>query len=390
MKTIAVVFGTRPEALKCAPLINALRKEKEFRTLVCVFRQHGIMLDQVLSLFHIKPDYDFPISLNDKNLFHHKAAFLKKGISGIRTLLALFRFVQMLRKEHPDFLIVQGDTSTALLSALIAFHFKITIVHVEAGLRTGDIYSPFPEEMNRKLIGSLARFHFASTRVARDNLLREGVPPERIWVTGNTIIDTLFYLRDQQKDEHERRVLETGFLNDFNIRFMPDVKYILVTAHRRESFGEGLAHICTALRKIVEQRQGVVIIYPVHLNPHVMIPVREVLQGIAHIMLIDPLPYDKLVYVLEKCFLVLTDSGGIQEEAAALGKPTLVMRNTTERGEGVSAGVARCVGSDTDQIVKETLRLLDDKKAYETMAHSTDVYGDGTASEKIAGIIKTL
>ncbi|MEK7162799.1 MAG: UDP-N-acetylglucosamine 2-epimerase (non-hydrolyzing) [Patescibacteria group bacterium] len=380
MKKILMVFGTRPEAIKLAPIIREIKNHSSLKGIVCVFRQHDEMLNHILKVFNITPDYDLKITLSDKALFSKGINIFIKiknlAVSGISFL----KFLRILKKEKPDILMVQGDTSTAFLAAFFAFHFKIKIAHIEAGLRTYDKYSPFPEEMNRQLISRLTDFHFAPTEQAKNNLLKEGVAEEKIFLTGNTVIDALFIIKENQ----EKNSLEykNNFSKKYDIDFN-DKKIILVTVHRRESFGEGLKNIFSAIKEIAQKRKDVEIIYPVHLNPNVYHLAQEMLSGISNIHLIEPLKYDEFVFLMGKSYLILTDSGGIQEEAPSLRRPVLVMRDITERQEGIETGVSKLVGIKTENIINETFLLLDNKNVYNKMASGNNPYGGGKAAEKI-------
>ena len=366
MKKILTIFGTRPEAIKLAPVIKELERRNDvFMSKVCVTAQHREMLDPFLQLFEIKPDWDLNIMQPNQSLFD-------------LTAKALVKLKEVLEEEKPDLVLVQGDTTTTFTAALAAYYLKIKVGHVEAGLRTLDKYNPFPEELNRRLVGHIADLHFAPTKRAKDNLLSEGIPESSIFVTGNTVVDALFMILAQTKSEdYLPRAL-----------FHPDCKLILVTAHRRESFGEGIANICLALREIVERASDVEIVYPVHLNPNVREPVYRMLGGEERIRLIEPLDYISFVHLMKSSYLILTDSGGIQEEAPSLGKPVLVLRNTTERPEAVEAGAAKLVGTNPQRIVEETLRLLQDPLEYFRMANVPNPFGDGKASLRIAEILK--
>ncbi len=373
-KKILIVFGTRPEAIKMAPVVKEFHKyPDQFLVKVCVTAQHREMLDQVLDLFEINPDYDLNIMRADQDLYDITSRILLN----IRTVLSDF---------HPDVVLVHGDTTTALSAALAAFYQQIPVGHVEAGLRTNDIYSPWPEEINRQLVSRIASFHFAPTSTARNNLIAESVAEEKIFVTGNTVVDALLVAVDKIKNNPElslqvKSVLQECFAGDLD--GIVTSKYILVTGHRRENFGEGFIRICKALKEIALKQPDVKIIYPVHLNPNVQKPVFEMLNGTDNIYLIKPLGYLPFIYLLQHAHFVLTDSGGIQEEAPGLGKPVLVMRDTTERPEAVSAGTVRLVGTDEDLIVQESLRLLTDTEAYARMANAHNPYGDGHASGRI-------
>ncbi|EOL9001807.1 non-hydrolyzing UDP-N-acetylglucosamine 2-epimerase [Cronobacter sakazakii] len=368
---VLTVFGTRPEAIKMAPLVHALAQDPAFDTRVCVTAQHRQMLDQVLHLFSIVPDYDLNIMKPGQGLTEITCRILE----GLKPILTEFR---------PDVVLVHGDTTTTIATSLAAFYQRIPVGHVEAGLRTGDLYSPWPEEANRTLTGHLAMYHFAPTELSRQNLLRENIPDARIFVTGNTVIDALIAVRDRvMADEPLRLRLETQypFLDG-------DKKMILVTGHRRESFGEGFEQICRALVDIAAQNRDVQIVYPVHLNPNVTEPVNRILGHIDNIVLIEPQEYLPFVWLMNHAWLILTDSGGIQEEAPSLGKPVLVMRETTERPEAVEAGTVRLVGTDTQRIVAEVTRLLHDEAAYQAMSHAHNPYGDGQACERILHALK--
>ncbi|EKK5199514.1 UDP-N-acetylglucosamine 2-epimerase (non-hydrolyzing) [Cronobacter sakazakii] len=368
---VLTVFGTRPEAIKMAPLVHALAQDPAFDTRVCVTAQHRQMLDQVLHLFSIVPDYDLNIMKPGQGLTEITCRILE----GLKPILTEFR---------PDVVLVHGDTTTTIATSLAAFYQRIPVGHVEAGLRTGDLYSPWPEEANRTLTGHLAMYHFAPTELSRQNLLRENIPDARIFVTGNTVIDALIAVRDRvMADEPLRLRLETQypFLDG-------DKKMILVTGHRRESFGEGFEQICRALADIAAQNRDVQIVYPVHLNPNVTEPVNRILGHIDNIVLIEPQEYLPFVWLMNHAWLILTDSGGIQEEAPSLGKPVLVMRETTERPEAVEAGTVRLVGTDTQRIVAEVTRLLHDEAVYQAMSHAHNPYGDGQACEQILHALK--
>lgn len=372
MKKILMIFGTRPEAIKMAPLYWNFKKRSEiFDTRVCVTAQHRQMLDQVLNFFDVKPDYDLDLMKENQTLFDITSNSLKS-------------LERVLKDFNPDLILVQGDTTTAFTGALAAFYNKIKVAHIEAGLRSGQKYSPYPEEMNRILVGHIADYHFAPTDVAKINLYNEGIK-EHVWVVGNTVIDALFLgLETIEKNKAMRDRVEKYFK-----KFLKEQdKVILVTGHRRESFGEGFEKICNALKEIALKRQDVKIVYPVHLNPNVREPVNRILKGIENIILMEPLEYPYLIWLMSKSFIVLTDSGGIQEEAPSLGKPVLVMRNVTERIEGINAGTAKLVGTDPKKIVHETLFLIENKEEYERIAKIVNPYGDGKASEKILEIIE--
>ena len=373
MKKILFIFGTRPEAIKLAPVIKEFEKHGKFEPVVCVTAQHRQMLDQVLGIFRVVPDYD--LNLMKENQTIQEVA--SNALLGLRDVI---------KKVRPDVVLVQGDTTTAFTGSLAAFYERITVGHVEAGLRTNDKYRPFPEEINRRLTGQIADIHFTPTRKSRENLLKEGVDRERVHVTGNTVIDALLTVVESQKKPEERhRWVE--FFRKAGISLGNSGRRILVTAHRRESFGEGFLNICNALKEIAEKYPDVDLIYPVHLNPNVRVPVNSILRGIKNVRLIEPLEYEPFVFLMSESYFILTDSGGIQEEAPSLKKPVLVMRETTERPEGIQAGSARLVGVKTDGIVEHAKKLLGDEADYKEMSCKANPYGDGKASEKIARIL---
>lgn len=368
---VLTVFGTRPEAIKMAPLVHALAQDEAFESKVCVTAQHREMLDQVLQLFDITPDYDLNIMKPGQGLSEITCRILE----GLKSVLEAFK---------PDVVLVHGDTTTTLATSLAAFYQRIPVGHVEAGLRTGDLYSPWPEEANRKLTGHLAMYNFAPTENSRQNLLRELLPDDHIFVTGNTVIDALFWVRDRVLGDTELRASlaqRYPFLD-------ASKKLILVTGHRRESFGSGFERICSALAEIARHHPGVQVVYPVHLNPNVSEPVNRILKGIDNIILIDPQDYLPFVYLMTNAYMILTDSGGIQEEAPSLGKPVLVMRDTTERPEAVDAGTVHLVGTDVAKIVDAVTRLLTDKNEYLAMCRAHNPYGDGHACQRILATLK--
>ncbi|WP_313759221.1 non-hydrolyzing UDP-N-acetylglucosamine 2-epimerase [Atlantibacter hermannii] len=368
---VLTVFGTRPEAIKMAPLVHALAKDPYFDARVCVTAQHREMLDQVLHLFSIVPDYDLNIMKPGQGLTEITCRILE----GLKPVLEEFQ---------PDVVLVHGDTTTTVATSLAAFYQHIPVGHVEAGLRTGDLSSPWPEEANRTLTGHLALYHFAPTENSRANLLRENVADKRIFVTGNTVIDALISVRDDiLANESLQRDLAARypFLRE-------DKKLILVTGHRRESFGQGFEHICEALAEIARQNQNVQIVYPVHLNPNVSEPVNRILGQVDNVILIEPQDYLPFVWLMNRAWLILTDSGGIQEEAPSLGKPVLVMRETTERPEAITAGTVRLVGTNSERIVAEVSHLLNDDTEYQTMSRAHNPYGDGKACARILHALK--
>tara|TARA_B100000446_G_scaffold70857_1_gene67221 strand:+ start:631 stop:1752 length:1122 start_codon:yes stop_codon:yes gene_type:complete len=366
MKKVLTVFGTRPEAIKMAPLVHALAEDARFESKVCVTAQHREMLDQVLSLFEITPDYDLNLMKAGQTLNEVTARIL------IELKLVLQEF-------KPDVVLVHGDTATTFAASLAAYYEQISVGHVEAGLRTGNIYSPWPEEANRKLTGALAKYHFAPTETSKSNLLEEGYDPSAITVTGNTVIDALLMIKDKLADNKAlNKSLEKSF------PFLDqEKKLILVTGHRRESFGGGFERICESLAKIAKANPEVQILYPVHLNPNVREPVNRILNGVENIFLIEPQEYLPFVYLMNQSNIILTDSGGIQEEAPSLGKPVLVMRDTTERPEAVDAGTVKLVGTDVEKITSALEKLLHDKDEYQKMSFAHNPYGGGKACERI-------
>ena len=387
MKKVLIVFGTRPEAIKLAPVIIEAKRTGKFEALVCVFRQHKDMLDQVLKTFGIKPDFDLPISVSDKDLFSSSVNPVKKLITLARSGFGFLGFMRILKKEKPDLLMVQGDTSTVFLAAFFGFLARVPIAHVEAGLRTYDKYSPFPEEMNRQLLCRLADIHFAPTETAKQNLLREGVSASKIHLVGNTEIDALLWVLNRYKDPAVAKRLENNLSKDYGVNLESGKKLILVTAHRRESFGEGLKNIFEALKEIASKRKDVLIVFPVHPNPNVQSLAHSMLTGQENIVLTTPVAYEPFAFLMNKSYMILTDSGGIQEAAPSLGKPVLVMREKTERGEGVEAGVSRLVGTNKERIVKAVFELLDNPASYASMTGKKNPYGDGKAAEKIVEVI---
>ena len=359
------VFGTRPEAIKMAPVVNTLNGASGIDASVCVTAQHREMLDPVLQLFDIQPDYDLDVMREDQSLANITQA-------------VLLGMMDVLDDFNPDHVLVHGDTTTTFAAALAAFYRKLPVAHVEAGLRTGDVYAPYPEEMNRRLTDDLCNLFFAPTQTGADNLIREGVDPDRIFVTGNTVIDALLQIVDKLKtDSALRDRLDDEFLFLNSMR-----RLILVTGHRRENFGDGFERICTAL-KTLSERDDVEIVYPVHLNPNAQTPVKRMLDSAKNIHLTEPQEYLSFVYLMNRAHFVITDSGGIQEEAPSIGKPVLVMREKTERPEAVDAGTVKLVGTDVDAIVRESERLLNDDDAYADMSRAHNPYGDGKASGRI-------
>ena len=383
MKTVMLIFGTRPEAIKMAPLVKEFQKYPEaFKTVVCVTGQHRQMLDQVLQLFEITPDYDLNIMKQGQDLYDVTARVL----TGMRDVL---------KEAQPDVVLVHGDTTTSTAAALAAFYQQIPVGHVEAGLRTHNIYSPWPEEMNRQITGRIATYNFSPTPLSKANLLREAVAEESITVTGNTVIDALYWVVNKIKEncalnnELKELLAQAGY--DVT-RLDSGRKLVLITGHRRENFGDGFINMCTAIKDLTLKYPEVDFVYPMHLNPNVRKPIHEVfgenLNGLGNMFFIEPLEYLSFVYLMEKSTIVLTDSGGIQEEAPGLGKPVLVMRDTTERPEALEAGTVKLVGTDYNKIVSEVSLLLDDKAHYDAMSKAVNPYGDGLACGRIVEALK--
>jgi UDP-N-acetylglucosamine 2-epimerase (non-hydrolysing) len=383
MTKLLFVFGTRPEAIKMIPLIQFFRNTKtNFLIFTCVTAQHRQMLDQVLDLFSLKPDFDLDIMEKEQDLYD----VTTKVILGMRSILD---------KVNPDLVFVHGDTTTSTATAIASFYKKIPIAHVEAGLRTGNIYSPWPEEMNRLLTARLATYHFAPTELSKENLLREGVKQDFVTVTGNTVIDALYIVLEKIKASKSLRdsLVSQIRINGYDLeRVSRDRKLILITGHRRENFGYGFLNICEALKFLTLKYPKVDFVYPMHFNPNVRKPIAEVFKNSIpdNIFFIEPLDYLEFVYLMFKSYLVLTDSGGIQEEAPSLGKPVLVMRDTTERPEAVSAGTVELVGTDYNKIIQSVSRLLDEKTSYDAMSKAINPYGDGQASVKIVDFISRI
>lgn len=381
MKKVMLVFGTRPEAIKMAPLVKAFESDtKNFKTQVCVTGQHRQMLDQVLKLFKITPDFDLNIMKQGQDLYD----ITSRVLLGMRDVLT---------QAAPDIVFVHGDTTTSTAAALAAFYKQIDVAHIEAGLRTNDIYNPWPEEMNRQITGRIAKYHFSPTPLARENLLRENVDPAKITVTGNTGIDALYFVANEIKQSQELRdslekvLLSAGYDTK---RLASGKKLILITGHRRENFGDGFIHMCKAIKHLNKKYPDADFVYPMHLNPNVRRPIKEIFgdEKQENMFFIEPLDYLPFVYLMEKSHIVLTDSGGIQEEAPGLGKPVLVMRETTERPEAVTAGTVKLVGTNFDKIVAEVSRLMDDESEYEKMGKAVNPYGDGKACPRILEFLK--
>lgn len=376
MKRVLLVFGTRPEAIKMAPLVKAFDKESDIDYKVCVTAQHREMLDQVLSLFDIQPHYDLNIMKKGQDLYDVTSNVLL----GMKEVLAEYK---------PDLVLVHGDTTTTFAASLAAFYQKIKVGHVEAGLRTHSIYSPWPEEANRQLAGVLANYHFAPTEGAKENLLKENKQKDTVLVTGNTVIDALFMALEKiKKDKHLQEKIESDIRAQYKMHHHK--KLILVTGHRRENFGQGFINICEALKTLAVNNNEIDIVYPVHLNPNVQEPVKKILSGILNVHLIEPLQYEAFVYIMDKSYLIITDSGGVQEEAPSLGKPVLVMRNTTERPEAVNSGTVKLVGTDPNSIIREAQILIDNDEEYAKMSTAHNPYGDGNASRRIIKFIKEV
>ena len=377
MKKVLIVFGTRPEAIKMAPLVKELKDTKEFITKVCVTAQHREMLDQVLKLFEIKADYDLNIMKDGQDLYD----ITSNVLLGMREVLEDF---------NPDIVLVHGDTTTTSATSLAAFYKKIKVGHVEAGLRTNNIYSPWPEEANRQITAILANYHFAPTETSKKNLILEGKDKNSIIVTGNTVIDALFLALNKIKSnkELEKNIIKSLVNNNYSLK--DNQKIILVTGHRRENFGDGFLQICNALKDIALKNPNIDIVYPVHLNPNVQKPVFELLSNISNIYLINPLGYEEFIYLMDRSYFIITDSGGVQEEAPSLGKPVLVMRDTTERPEAVKANTVKLVGTNRAKIVNEAQKLIDNKEYYNLMSKAHNPYGDGKASKKIVEFLKLI
>lgn len=375
MKKVLLVFGTRPEAIKMAPLVKAFQEQnKLFKTKICVTGQHREMLDQVLYLFEINADFDLDIMRPNQDLYDITGNILQ----GMKGVFSIYR---------PDIVFVHGDTTTTFAVSLAAFYEKIEVAHIEAGLRTNNIYSPWPEEANRKLTSQLTTYHFTPTKQSQDNLLSENIAPDKIIVTGNTVIDALLLMLNKLhinvtfREQVKKSILEKGFDPEAS-------EFVLVTGHRRENFGQGIVNICSALKKIALDRPNINIVYPVHLNPNVFKPVNDLLGNVKNVYLIEPLQYEAFIYLMSLSKLIITDSGGVQEEAPSLGKPVLVMRDTTERPEAVSAGTVKLVGTNIQGIVSATNELLDNTLVYESMAKAHNPYGDGKACERIISFMK--
>jgi UDP-N-acetylglucosamine 2-epimerase (non-hydrolysing) len=375
MKKVLLVFGTRPEAIKMAPLVKAFQEQNNFfDTKICVTGQHREMLDQVLHLFEIKTDFDLDVMRPNQDLYDVTGKILQ----GMKEVFSMYR---------PDIVFVHGDTTTTFTASLAAFYEKIDVAHIEAGLRTNNIYSPWPEEANRKLTSQLTTYHFAPTQESQNNLLRENIASEKIIVTGNTVIDALLFMQNKLETNKDFRAQVKKSIVDKG--FDPEAsEFILVTGHRRENFGQGIINICSALKTIALERPHLNIVYPVHLNPNVFKPVNDLLGHIKNVFLIEPLQYEEFIYLMSLAKLIITDSGGVQEEAPSLGKPVLVMRDTTERPEAVEAGTVKLVGTSLVGIVSATSELLDNQSVYDNMAKAHNPYGDGKACDRIIHFMK--
>lgn len=370
-KKVMVVFGTRPEAIKMAPVVKACKAREELEVKVCVTAQHRQMLDQVMEIFGLNADFDLNVMAPNQTLGDVTCKVLK-GMEGV------------FAEWKPDMILVQGDTTTVMAAALAAFYHKIEVGHVEAGLRTGNIYSPWPEEMNRLIAGNLATQHYAPTPRSANNLLKENKNPDTVFTTGNTVIDALHEavaIMDADPALKTKLAAQFPFLD-------PAKRLVLVTGHRRENFGDGFIHICNAIKRVAS-RPDVQVVYPMHMNPNVRKPVNEILGGLTNVHLIEPLDYLSFLYMMRQSYLIMTDSGGVQEEAPSLGKPVIVMRDTTERPEAVDAGTVILAGTETEAMASAAERLLDDRAFYDQMAHSVNPYGDGLASKRIAEILAT-
>lgn len=370
-----IVFGTRPEAIKMAPLCLAFKKCSDLETIVCVTAQHREMLDQVMNVFDLTPDIDLDIMKKNQDL------------SDITSRI-LLNMREIFRLHKPDLLVVHGDTTTTMASAMAAFYAGIPIAHIEAGLRTHNIIAPFPEEFNRRLTSITSHFHFAPTALSKANLIAENILSEHVWLTGNTVIDALYWVMAKIKNSSSLEDSLSAFISS-NLKFnWREKRYVLITGHRRENFGQGFLNICKAIKNLACQHPTVHFVYPVHLNPNVQNPVNNLLGNLENVHLIQPLGYESFVYLLSKCYLVLTDSGGIQEEAPSLGKPVLVMRDVSERPEAIAAGTVKLVGTNVESIIEHITTLIEQPDIYETMSKSHNPYGDGNACSKIVEIIK--
>lgn len=375
MKKVMVVFGTRPEAIKMAPLCLALKKCIEIETIICVTAQHREMLDQVMSIFGLSADIDLDIMKKEQDL------------SDITSSI-LLEMREIFKLHKPDLVCIHGDTTTTMSTAMAAFYAGIPLAHVEAGLRTHDFTAPFPEEYNRRLASMISQFHFAPTKLSKANLIAENIPPERIWLTGNTVIDSLHWILEKIKNNSSLKTSIVDLISSqLNFNWLQS-RYVLITGHRRENFGQGFLDICSAIKILASRYPKVHFVYPVHLNPNVQKPVNRLLGDLENVHLIQPLGYESFMYLLSKCFIVLTDSGGIQEEAPSLGKPVLVMRDVSERPEAIEAGTVKLVGTNTNSIVENIIELIEDSDSYDSMSKSHNPYGDGHSCARIVSTIK--
>jgi UDP-N-acetylglucosamine 2-epimerase (non-hydrolysing) len=378
LKKILLVFGTRPEAIKMAPLVKEFQKDTiNFEIKICVTAQHREMLDQVLKLFEITPDYDLNLMKPGQDLYD----ITSNVLLGMKDVLSDFK---------PDVVLVHGDTTTTSATSLSAFYQQIEIGHVEAGLRTGDLLSPWPEEANRQITGVLANYHFTPTTTSQENLLKENKDFQSVIVTGNTVIDALFLALEKIHNNKKIEIQIINQLSELNYKIVDGKKIILVTGHRRENHGQGFINICEALKVIAEKNPEFDIVYPVHLNPNVQKPVKEILSDIKNVYLIEPLQYEQFIYLMDKSYFIITDSGGVQEEAPSLGKPVLVMRDTTERPEALEAGTVKLVGTDTQLIIKEAQKLINNAYEYEKMSKAHNPYGDGKSCSRIVEFLKNV
>jgi len=374
---VMLVFGTRPEAIKMAPLYHALKQSSDFHTISCVTAQHRQMLDQVLRVFEISPDIDLDLMKPNQDLFDI-------------TTSVLFGMRDILRQHQPDVVMIHGDTTTTLATAMAAFYAGVAVAHIEAGLRTYDIYAPYPEEFNRQVTSKVTRWHFAPTFFSKQNLLAEQVKEDAITVTGNTVIDALYWVLDRIEQDTGRCFAVSSFISERLPFDWRDSRFVLITGHRRENFGEGILEICKGIKELAQRYPAVHFVYPVHPNPNVQQPVKKILDRLVNVHLIEPLDYEPFVFLLKHCHIVLTDSGGIQEEAPSLGKPVLVMRDVTERPEAVEAGTVRLVGANRLLIVESISELLENEEAYRLMSRAHNPYGDGKACGRIIEVLRNI
>ncbi len=380
---VLVVFGTRPEAIKLSPLVAELKKRSDLETMVCLLRQQPRLAAQSLAQFGVEPEADIAFPFGNAGLFSN--SLFKRIVSGFKILWGLFRFFRLVRKERPNLIVIQGDTSTALFTALLAYHLKIKVAHIEAGLRTHDKYAPFPEEMNRRLISVIADIHFASTEAAKENLLREGIDGSSIFVTGNTVMDAVRLIAERQENAEAEKLLDEFFRKTYNIDLSrTNGKMVFFTTHRRESFGKEMENIMRAVKKLVDEHEDVFVVYPMHPNPNVIKTAHAVFRDSQRIHFIDSVRYDRYLFLLKKAHFIITDSGGLQEEISYFGTPTIVARNVTERSEGLSGGNLLLAGTDTERILGYALRLLHDHEFRASVSKKHAAFGDGHAAERIA------